>query len=156
MDSVMEFFKTPLGMVVAAVVVLLLLYLLFGDNFIGTGFLDGGPNYRIWTSGASQRFATDFSGTNQGYPGNMATSLHYPSLDELRNEMRGAETMVGSYQDPNFIAPNPAVAQAQKAWTSWKFDLDENALHQSLMNGQNVRLRDVVAQEGNYLQGHLF
>jgi len=43
------------------------------DNYIG-----GGPSYRNWTSGASQRYATEFSGTNQGYPGNIATNVHQP------------------------------------------------------------------------------
>jgi len=143
---------------IAVVVVLLLLWAFSGKD---SPYIGGGPSYRNWTSGASQRYATEFSGTNQGYPGNMATNVHMPTESEMRARFAGDEGLVGTYQDPNFIENNPAVAAAQRSYASnpansWKFDLDEGALHQNLMNGENVKLRDVVAHEGSFLQQRLF
>ena len=67
-----------LGVLVLAVILWVFGYMVITFKF-GEPYIGGGPSYRNWTSGATQRYATEFSGTNQGYPGNMATNVHLPT-----------------------------------------------------------------------------
>lgn len=116
------------------------------ENYIGMPMWN---NSRNWTSGATQRHATVFSSTNQGYPGNMATTVGNATYAEEAAMARGGhgrdEGLVGTYQEPNF--PNPA--RVGKAFQGAS-EVNEEALHHALLTGEHVSLRDMTNHE-NYL-----
>ena len=137
------------ALLLGAVIALLIGYLLgwcFNESYVG-----GGPSYRNWTSGATQRHATSFSGTNQGYPGNMAQSVHNPTYDEAQNRAKfgSDESLVGTRQDPNFVNPLWSADYKSKA------DNAELALQQALLNNDNVSLHDIVNSENALLGAKL-
>jgi hypothetical protein len=118
------------------------------ENYIGMPTF-GNP--RNWSSGASQRHSAIFSSTNQGYPGNMATTVGNLTYAEeaamARKRPVHDESLVGTYQEPNF--PNPARVGKIYAGASM---VNEEALHHALLTGEHVSLHDMTNQE-NYLLG---
>jgi hypothetical protein len=125
------------GVIIGMLIMWVIMTYVLSDSYIG-----GGPTYRNWTSGATQRFATEFSGTNQGYPGNISSTTHNPSYYETASRLSNPTPKSGTYSG--------------LTGSVWQKDLDEQSLHNSLLTGENVNLGDVVAHEGGVLNSDLY
>jgi len=138
-----------LSAVVAVIVVLLILYFVSANEGY-TGLY--GPSFKLFTSGANQRHATEFSGTNQGYPGNMARTASLADLKELESSIKYRdEGLVGTRNGPDFWEPNKMVSQYEK------LALNEEALYRKLREGDtNIPLETVTDYEGAMLRKHFF
>lgn len=128
------------SLLIGFVVGMLIMWILM--TYVFESYIGGGPTYRNWTSGATQRFATEFSSTNQGYPGNTSSTTHNPSYYETASRLSNPQPKTGAYSG--------------LSGSVWQKDLDEQSLHNSLLTGENVNLGDVVSHEGGVLNSDLY
>lgn len=144
-----ERMKYAVGFLVVFVLVLLMVYV-FSKQEGYTGLY--GPSFKLFTSGADQRHATEFSSTNQGYPGNIARTASLNDLRELESSIKYKdEGLVGTRSAPDFWEPNKMVSQYEK------LALNEESLYRKLREGDtNIPLETVTDYEGAMLRKHFF